>query len=361
MNPWSKKIILITFLIFFSGVGSSSLLGFDLVSHREKRNNETFFDIGSKKNIQNGKRVWKKSNNNLLNEKIYWEKIKEKDFNLLKKEYKTTKKDSDFSFNSLNRSIVFDNFRVGPDIRWLVPPGLVWNNINKFDASIRGHSRRGKGEEFLSWNNGDAVGQFYYQFLNNMKSSFGINIGMRSVYQGSTNSSPVGEGISAGFRFDHKLSDDSGIALGAEQLLHFDGLTDTGRDVYLTASKVFKSNKKKDLFPLYVLTGGFGTGKLAEGAIKGLCSDLFGGAGNNISEQYRLCWAPIFSIAFLPNKSFSTFAEYNSHSFILGTSYAPLEEVPLRGTFAVKLTDEDNYELNNFSEMTWIFRISLGI
>ena len=30
--------------------------------------------------------------------------------------------------NSLNRSIVFNNDKVGPDIHWLVPPGLAWNN-----------------------------------------------------------------------------------------------------------------------------------------------------------------------------------------------------------------------------------------
>ena len=73
-----------------------------------------------------------------------------------------------------------------------------------------------------------------------------------------------------------------------------------------------------------------------------------------------LCWSPIFSVAMVNNESFSTFLEYNSNSLILGSSLTPFNNVPLRGTFAVKLADEDNYDINNFSEMTWIFRASLG-
>ena len=60
------------------------------------------------------------------------------------------------------------------------------------------------------------------------------------------------------------------------------------------------------------------------------------------------------------NENYSTFLEYNSNSLILGTSLAPIKKVPIRGTFAVKLADEDNYNINSFSEMTWIFRASLG-
>ena len=54
----------------------------------------------------------------------------------------------DEGISSLNRSIVFDNSIIGPDISWLVPPGFKWNNQYKFDASTRGHSRRDKGEDF---------------------------------------------------------------------------------------------------------------------------------------------------------------------------------------------------------------------
>ena len=73
---------------------------------------------------------------------------------------------------------------------------------------LQGYSRRKKGEKFLGWNDGDAVGQFHYQFLNSNKRSFGVNFGIRSLYEGSGavgGVSPIGEGQSMGFRIDHKF------------------------------------------------------------------------------------------------------------------------------------------------------------
>ena len=73
------------------------------------------------------------------------------------------------------------------------------------------------------------------------------------------------------------------------------------------------------------------------------------------------CWAPIFSLAKVWNQQFSTFFEYNSKWFLLGTSYAPSKTIPLRGTFAVQISDHrDNYGLNDFDELKWVFRVSLG-
>ena len=100
---------------------------------------------------------------------------------------------------------------------------------------------------------------------------------------------------------------------------------------------------------------------MAEGNIRGLCSDLFGGAGTEVSKQRPLCWAPVFSLSYLFNKKFSTFFEYNSRFFLLGSSFTPSESIPLRGTFALTISDHiHNYKLNNFDEMTWTFRLSLG-
>ena len=218
--------------------------------------------------------IWERSQDKQINQEIEWEK--------LNSDYFFQKSTNSFqdkkSIYSLNRSIVIAN-SIGPDISWLVPPGFKWTSRYKFDNSIRGHSRRKKGESLLGWNKGDAVGQFYYQFLNSKRSSFGVNIGVRSVYSGKLTggSSQIGEGLSAGFRFDYKNSPLSGIAFGGEQLLHFDGLTDTGRDIYLTASKAFWTENIYGVFPLHVVTGGIATGKMAEGTVKGLCSDLLGG------------------------------------------------------------------------------------
>ena len=313
---------------------------------------------------------WKKSNSESGNYKPnLWKKSEFKREHFFKKDLLNINRDNILKSNeisSLNRSIVFNNNVVGPDISWLVPNGFKWSNRYKFDSSIRGYSqnlsyRRPPNQKFLEWGEGDAVGQFYYQFLNKKKSSFGINIGLRSVTSSKYVSSPIGEGTSVGFRTDYKLSNTSGFAFGAEQLIHFNGVTDTGRDIYLTASKAFWKNSDEGQFPLRIATAAFATGRLAEGNIRGLCSDLFDGAGTENFYHRRLCWAPVFSLANVFNEKFSTFFEYNSRFFLIGTSYAPFENIPARGTFAVTIADHtDNYKLYDGSDMTWTFRLSLG-
>ena len=309
-------------------------------------------NINLEKQYEN-KIIWKKSKNN---DKLFPNQLVNKNRVLYRFENE--------GISSLNRSIVFDNSIVGPDISWLVPPGFKWNSQYKFDASTRGHNRRDKDEDFLAWNGGDAVGQFYYQFLHNKKTSYGINFGIRSVYEGSGavgGTTSFGEGQSLGFRVDREISPTEGFAFGAEQLIHLDNKTDTGRDIYLTLSKALWSKNKKGQFPLDVYTFGFATGKMAEGNINFLCSDLLGGSGTEIGHVRRLCWAPVFTITRVHNKNISTFFEHNSKFFLLGTSVIPFNETPLRGTFAVQISDHiDNYKLNRFDELKWVFRLSLG-
>tara|TARA_S200000501_G_scaffold374226_1_gene423251 strand:+ start:1220 stop:1408 length:189 start_codon:yes stop_codon:yes gene_type:complete len=61
-----------------------------------------------------------------------------------------------------------------------------------------------------------------------------------SLYQGDApgGKSVKGEGLFLGFRYDKELLSRPGKAIGAEQIVHFDHKTDTGRDIYLTFSKV---------------------------------------------------------------------------------------------------------------------------
>ena len=114
-------------------------------------------------------------------------------------------------------------------------------------------------------------------------------------------------------------------------------------------------------FPITTATAGIGTGKMAEGNIKGFCSDLLGGSGTEFAHQRSLCWAPVFSLAKIYNHKFSTFFEYNSKWFLLGSSYSPSKRVPLRGTIAVMISDHiDNYKVHNYDELRWVFRIGLG-
>ena len=345
---------------------------FDL---KAKPKNHLYLESSSKKNF------YKSDNRTIVNKKVNWEsyktKINEKDYLIwekldksfdLKNYIKTNKiKEriyiNDISLSSFNRSIVFSNKTAGPDIGWLVPPGLRWNKKYKFDASVRGHNRRLKEEPFLKWNGGDAVGQFYYQPIVREKYSFGLNMGMRSVYKGDAigGQTNIGEGLSAGFRYDKKLSDSSGYAFGGEQLLHFDNLTDTGRNLYIAFSKAWWDKNNLAIYPITIGTLGIGTGKLAEGNVKGLCSDLLGGSGTEIKHQRSLCWAPIFSIARVHNKKLSTFFEYNSKWFLIGSSIVPLKELPLRASAGILISDHvDNYKVHNFNELRWVFRLNYG-
>ena len=329
-------------------------------------------------------------NNNLINKrkkpqiknqkfaKSKWEIIDNKKFNL-KREWKIIKDYSIYqklideklesiriadktSVNSLNRSIVINDNLIGPDISWIVPLGFKWNSKYRFDTSIRGYSRRGNNQSFLNWNGGDGVGEIHFQALNSNKSSMGLNLGIRSVYSGNTGgNSSIGEGLSAGFRFDRRISNSAGYAFGGEQILHFDNLTDTGRNLYLSFSKAWWDENNYSPFPLTIGTFGFGTGKFAEGTIKGLCSDLLGGSGTEIKYQRSLCWSPIFSLARVHNEKISTFFEYNSKWFLIGTSLVPSQEIPLRGTFGIIISDHiDNYKLHNFDELRWVFRLNYG-
>ena len=365
----SATLINIFFIKKNQKIGVLILLLVSLLSQEEILSNISHHKNEIEKNNIKWRRIKLEEKNN---KDIIWQKIENNtDNKLLNKQiikYENLTKNYNKGISSLNRSIVFDNSIVGPDISWLVPPGFRWNTKYKFDTSVRGHSGRFEkgrnGKSFWGWNSGDAVGQFYYQFINNQRTSFGLNYGIRSLYSGDFavgGGSAFGEGQSLGFRIDRRISPTEGISFGAEQILHFDGLTDTGRDIYLTFSKALWSDNETYQFPLDIYTFGFATGRMAEGNLKFLCSDLLGGSGTELLHKRRLCWSPVFTISRVFNKKISTFFEYNSKWFILGSSIIPFNEVPLRGTFAVQLSDHiDNYKLNRFDEMKWVFRLSLG-
>jgi len=374
-----KNIFNIKSIIFLTLLTSNLLFFLNLRSQEiiDKRLNKKEL-LGKKdnnKSLESFSISWEKINTKKNINETNWQKISDEELSNTKKilNYFDNTRVKPTKINILSRSLVFDNERIGPDISWVVPPGFRWNNNYKFDLTSRGHNTAMNWEEsrklgvygkrkLFGWNKGDAVALISYQFLHFDKSSFGFNLGVRSLDQ-SNGGTSIGEGLSGGFRYDYELSETSGIAFGAEQFLHFDKFTDTGRNIYLTASKGWWSNKYNGvgIFPLYIATGGFGTGRLAVGNVKGLCSDAFGGDGIENDKFGRLCWSPVFSLAAVWDEQFSTFLEYNSRLFILANSYAPFQEIPLRATLGLILSDyEDDYKLDGFSEVNWIFNISLG-
>ena len=92
-----------------------------------------------------------------------------------------------------------------------------------------------------------------------------------------------------GFIIDQRISKTEGFSFGEEILIHFDGLTDTGRDIYLIFSKALWSKNMVGEFPLDIYIFGVARGKMAERNIKFLLSNLFVGFDTEVLNQCRLC------------------------------------------------------------------------
>ena len=102
--------------------------------------------------------------------KTNWQKISDEEISNTKKilNYLENTRVKPTKISIINRSLVFDNERIGPDISWVVPPGFRWNINYKFDITTRGHNsamdwekNRNLGiygnRKIFGWNKGDAV------------------------------------------------------------------------------------------------------------------------------------------------------------------------------------------------------------
>ena len=359
----NKKIIQILILSFFQ----IFFPNFFSLAEQEK-----LIKVEKERNFKDPIR-WEKLDIGRANDKnnvdeIIWESVSEGDEEMYKYDLKNSspyKGDNNENFShytSLNRSIVI-NENIGPDISFLTPIGFKTTKDKRFDLSVRGWNRRPNNSPLFAWNGGDAVANLYYQLLNNEKSSFDLNFGFRSLYSGDLpgGSSAIGEGVSSGFRWAYNLDRNIGIAFGAEQLIQFDNKTDTGRDIYLTTSKVWLDKGGRTQFPLIVTSFGIGMGYLALwDETKFACSDLFGGAAVDIAKYHKLCWGPFGTLSAIINNNLSTFVEYNNYSFMIGTSLSYRDSYRL--TLGLTIAESYNdYKLKNLDEVRMFGRFSIAI
>ena len=99
---------------------------------------------------------------------------------------------------------------------------------------------------------------------------------------------------------------------------------------------------------------------MAVGTVRGFCSDILGGSGTETNNKRNLCWAPVFSLAKVWNYKFSNYFEYNSRFFLLGSSLAPIKNIPIRGNSGLILSDHvDNYKLHGTDKLNWVFNLSI--
>lgn len=265
---------------------------------------------------------------------------------------------------SLNRSLAFSDRLPGPDLAWKVPQGFRWSEHWFIDASLLGASTRPANSNFWAWNNGDAGAELHVRVFQQKRWSFGLNATFRSVYQGSNfagGTTQIGEGFATGFRLDYSLSPTSGLALGAEQLIQYDNQNDTGRNLYLVASKGWWLGGRAGDFPLLVGTAGIGTGRLGDNnSLQFACIDG-ADAAIDVTQKNPLCWSPVGSAALVLNPWWSIFSEYNSQDWLAGVSLSAISSIPVRLSWGVLLANKGtNYQYVGNDQLRWFFRTSIG-
>ncbi len=269
------------------------------------------------------------------------------------------------ALQSLNRSLAFGDGSPGPDLAWKVPQGFRWSEEWFLDVSVAGANTRPPNSQFFAWNNGDAVGDIHVRVFQQERWTFGLNASLRSVYQGSNaagGTTAIGDGFATGFRFDYALSQSSGIAIGAEQLIQYDSNNDSGRNLYLVGSKGWWLGGRGGKFPLLVGTAGVGTGRLGDNKnLQFGCINQVN-ASIDVSKSYPLCWSPIASASILLNQYWSILSEYNSQDVLAGISVSGNDGFPIRLTWGVLLGNAGtNYNYVGDSGLRWFFRGSIGL
>lgn len=269
---------------------------------------------------------------------------------------------------ALNRSVAFADGLVGPDVGWYVPNGFRWSERWFADASIQGQSRRRNNGPFLAWNDGDAVAIIHANVLQTESWSVALNTSFRSVYQGEQaagGTTQVGEGIASGFRIAKAMGDTAGIAFGGEQVLQWDDKTDTGRNLYLMASKGWWLGNNGQDYPLLIANGGFGTGRFANQSINTWTNPLRFACIEGVENRTRsfavdndLCWSPIGTISLVMDEWWGMFVEYRSGTAQAAASVNLTGGLPLRLTWGVNFAEQN--EIQEWDDLTWVFRASFG-
>ncbi len=265
---------------------------------------------------------------------------------------------------SLNRSIAFGDGLVGPDIGWRVPNGFRWSRRWFGDASVQAINRRDKGDDnFFDFGDGDGEGIVHINVLQTENWSVALNHSFRSL-QSNPNiaggTTGITDGMSTGFRIARAIGDTGGIAFGAEQLIQWDDNTDTGRNIYLMATKGWwLGNQGKD-YPLLIANGGFGTGAFQyDSPLRFACINNVQNRTANFQRDNDLCWAPIGTLSLIFNEYFGIFTEYNGTATTLSASLNLTGGIPLRLTWGVSFGDSKEFR-EEFDQYRWTFGASLG-
>ena len=345
----------ISFLVLFSFITNLNILN-AFAEKNQKKVNE----------IPTNQLTWNESDTNDANN-LYWFEVDEIDNNHKKiKNLITNKKNNSnfLSVRSTGKGVSVNGFYYS-DISNYVPNAFVEDPNKLFGLSLRGISKTRfcKGKNF-SQSCGDGVLDLDFKLFNNNKISIYPKINLQSL---SNRGTDFGEGFSLGMKFAKEFSPKLSVAIGGENIAHFDDSIDLGRNFYIVASTYLPltpSNKSNILF----LTAGLG-------------SDFYGYKGNGflfrtsclgnntltgtLDNPSSCSWGPIASAALSLNNRFSIVGEWFGYSYGAGFALRPFQEsnlsISLFATDFIKGFPKyaENYCANNVCETRFYGNISL--
>ncbi len=296
------------------------------------RNSEEFGNSHKKKTLG-----WEKyTSSKSKGEGFIWKEIQNKEENFFKEESVISQRESILDVRSIGRAVTI-NGRPYPEISNYVPNAYVEDWRKTMTISFRGISRtRPCGGKNFSKGCIDGVLDFDFNLINLDKFSLNPKVNMQSL---SSRGTSIGEGISLGFKAAKKLSNKWSLALGGENIVHFDDTIDLGRNFYLVASTyktLFKKKNGKDV--LMFFNGGLGT-------------DFYGYKGNGFLGKVN-CFGkpnltgngttscsvgPIGSIAIAFNDRVALINEWFGYGYGSGISIKPFTNQSL--SFSLYITD----------------------
>ena len=283
---------------------------------------------------------------NDFNQSLKWKRVDSeiflKDVNKLMN-FKGSKELLNFSLTKFNphvraagRGITIDNV-LYPEISNYVPNAFVEDpNIN-FTLTSRFISRtRSFGCRGDLLNCADGILNLNYTFVNLDEISFGINYTVQSLTsrRGGTK---IGEGGAMGFKLAKEITDNWSIALGGENIVHFDEHSDLGRNFYLVSSNYFPINDSNNA-PLVFLNFGIGSDFFAYKGNGNLGTiNCLGSNTLTIPNSNNCKLGIISSASILFNEHIGFVIEWFGYGLGAGFSTKPLKNYPL--TFSIYATD----------------------
>ena len=264
----------------------------------------------------------------------------EKDNNLNVENLMSVKKSFNNNYleiKSIGKSLVI-NGEYFPEISNYVPNAFLGTSSPNINTSLRGISktRHCKFNNFDS-NCIDGVLDIDFNLFNNNAYSFNPKFTFQSL---SNRGTKLGEAISMGFKASKKLSKKWSIAIGGENIIHFDHKTDLGRNFYIVGSTFYPlgANKSKLNTPILFLNMGLG-------------SDFYGYKGNGYiartsclgkpnltGEGSEFCnWGPIGSVSLALNDRFAINNEWFGYGLGTGFSFKPIKNKPI--SLSIYMTD----------------------